>query len=134
MSPLIEKVVLRFINNTHNVVLTRLGFVRSFFRYWSAIDPRTEIPPMGLFPHRAKRAKPYIYSDKEIEQLLNAAKNLPPSTSLRPWTYYTLFGLLAVTGMRISEVIHLEYGDVDLDQMLLTIRMPCFYLVVFING
>ena len=104
----------------------RLGFVRSFARYWSAIDPRTEIPPMGLLPHRAKRAKPYIYSNEEIEQLLNAAKNLPPSTSLRPWTYYTLFGLLAVTGMRISEVIHLEYGDVDLDQMLLTIRLTKF--------
>ncbi len=104
----------------------RLGFVRSFARYWSAIDPRTEIPPMGLLPHRAKRAKPYIYSNEEIERLLNAAKNLPPSTSLRPWTYYTLFGLLAVTGMRISEVIHLEYGDVDLDQMLLTIRLTKF--------
>jgi len=104
----------------------RLGFVRSFARYCSAIDPRTEIPPMGLLPHRAKRAKPYIYSNEEIERLLNAAKNLPPSTSLRPWTYYTLFGLLAATGMRISEVIHLEYGDVDLDQMLLTIRLTKF--------
>lgn len=104
----------------------RLGFVRSFARYWSAIDPRTEIPPMGLLPYRAKRAKPYIYSNEEIEQLLNAAKNLPPSTSLRPWTYYTLFGLLTVTGMRISEVIHLDYGDVDLDQMLLTIRLTKF--------
>ena len=104
----------------------RLSFVRSFARYWSAIDPRTEIPPMGLLPYRAKRAKPYIYSNEEIEQFLNAAKNLLPSTSLRPWTYYTLFGLLAVTGMRISEVIHLEYGDVDLDQMLLTIRLTKF--------
>jgi len=104
----------------------RLGFVRSFARYWSAIDPRTEIPPMGLLPHRTKRATPYIYSNEEIEQLLNAAKNLTPSTSLRPWTYYTLFGLLAVTGMRISEVIHLEHGDVDLDQMLLTIRLTKF--------
>ena len=86
---------------------TRLSFVRSFARYWSAIDPRTEIPPMGLLPYRPKRATPYIYSDEEIEQILNAAKNLSPSKGLRPWTYYTLFGLLAVTGMRISEVIHL---------------------------
>jgi integrase/recombinase XerD len=105
---------------------SRLSFVRSFARYWSAIDSRTEIPPMGLLPYRAKRATPYIYSDKEIEQLLNAAKNLPPSASLRPWTYYTLFGLLAVTGMRISEVICLERSDVDLDRKLLTVRLTKF--------
>jgi integrase/recombinase XerD len=62
---------------------TRLGFVRSFARYWSTMDPRTEIPPIGLLPYRPKRATPYIYSDEEIEQLLNAAKNLPPSTGRR---------------------------------------------------
>ena len=104
----------------------RLSHVRSFARYWSAIDPRTETPPMGLLPYRARRATPYIYSDEEIEHLLNAAKNLPPPTGLRPWTYYTLFGLMAVTGMRISEIIHLECDDIDLDQMLLTVRFAKF--------
>jgi integrase/recombinase XerD len=105
---------------------TRLSFVRSFARYWSAIDPRTENLPMGLLPYRATRATPYIYSGEEIEQLLTAAKNLPPSTSLRPWTYFTFFGLMTVTGMRISEVIRLERGDVDLDQRLLTVRLTKF--------
>jgi integrase/recombinase XerD len=105
----------------------RLSFVRSFARYWSAIDPRTEIPPMGLLPFRSKRATPYIYSDEEIDQVLKAAKNLPPSTGLRPWTYYTLFGLMATTGMRVSEVIHLDRGDdVDLDHKTLTVRLTKF--------
>jgi integrase/recombinase XerD len=105
---------------------SRLSFVRSFARYWSAIDPRTEIPPMGLLPYRPQRAKPYIYSDEEVEQLLKAAKNLAPLTDLRPWTYYTLFGLMAVTGMRISEIIHLERGNVDFDQKFLTISLTKF--------
>lgn len=104
----------------------RLRFVRSFARYWSATDPRTEIPPTGLLPYRTKRATPYIYSDEEIQQILKAAKNLPPSTGLRSWTYYTLFGLMAVTGIRISETIHLDGGDVDLDQQLLTVRLTKF--------
>ena len=39
----------------------RLSAVRSFARYLSAIDPRTEIPPQGLLPYRTQRAKPYIY-------------------------------------------------------------------------
>jgi integrase len=104
----------------------RLSFVRSFARYWSATDPRTEIPPMGLLPYRAKRATPYIYSNEEIEQVLKAARNLPPSTGLRPWTYYSLFGLMAVTGMRIGEVIRLDRSDVDLQQGLLTVRLTKF--------
>lgn len=104
----------------------RLSFVRSFARYWSATDPRTEIPPTGLLPYRYKRATPYIYSDEEIQRILKAAKSLPPSTGLRSWTYYTLFGLMAVTGMRISEIVHLDTGDVDLDQQLLTVRLTKF--------
>ena len=104
----------------------RLGFVRSFARYWSATDPRTEIPPMGLLPYRTKRARPYIYSNDEIHHLLQAAMNLPPSTGLRPWTYHSLFGLMAVTGMRISEVIRLDRTDVDLEQRLLTVRLTKF--------
>jgi integrase len=104
----------------------RLSFVRSFARYWSATDPRTEIPPTGLLPYRTKRATPYIYSNDEIQQILKAARNLPPSTGLRPWTYYSLFGLMAVTGMRISEVIHLDHADVDLKQGLLTVRLTKF--------
>ena len=98
----------------------RLSFVRSFARYWSATDPRTEIPPPGLLPYRPKRAAPYIYSNDEIQQILKAARDLPPSAGLRSWTYYSLFGLMAVTGMRISEVIRLDRADVDLKQELLT--------------
>jgi integrase/recombinase XerD len=105
---------------------TRLSFVRSFARYWSATDPRTEIPPTGLLPYRAKRATPYIYSDGEIQQLLKAAGNLAPPTGLRAWTYCTLLGLMTVTGMRISEVIHLDRDDVDLEQGLLIVRATKF--------
>jgi integrase len=105
---------------------TRLSFVRTFARYWSATDPRTEILPTGLLPYRPKRATPYIYSDEEIQTVLKAAWNLPPSDGLRPCTYYTLFGLIAVTGMRISEVIRLDRDDVDLEEGLLTVRLTKF--------
>jgi len=104
----------------------RLSFVRSFARYWSATDPRTEIPPLALLPHRYKRSTPYIYSNDEIQHLLKAARNLAPPTGLRPWTYHCLFGLMAVTGLRISEAIGLDRQDVDLEQGLLTVRLTKF--------
>jgi integrase len=45
---------------------------------------------------------------------------------LRPVTYETIFGLIAATGLRISEALNLRCGDVDLDQGLLTIRKTKF--------
>jgi integrase/recombinase XerD len=104
----------------------RLGFVRVFARHWSATDPRTEIPPAGLLPFRAQRARPYLYTEQEIQRLLAAAKSLSPASGLRPWTYHCLFGLLAVSGLRISEAIKLERQDVDFYQGVLTIRQTKF--------
>ena len=76
----------------------RLNWVRGFSRHQSATDSRTEIPPLGLLPHRPRRARPYIYSDEEIQRLLEAALSLRPAGGLRRWTYDCLFGLLAVSG------------------------------------
>lgn len=96
----------------------RLAIVRCFARYWSATDSRTQIPPWGLLPHRPNRARPYLYTDKEIERLLHAAQQLG---GLRGLTYYCLFGLLCVTGIRISEALNLRSENVDLAAGLLTI-------------
>ena len=82
----------------------RLTDVRGFAHHVANIDPQTEVPPAGMLPP-LKRAKPYVYSDAEITALLAAALALPPAGALRRWTYHCLFGLFAVTGMRLSEVI-----------------------------
>jgi integrase len=100
----------------------RLSVVRGFARYWSAMDAATEIPPEGLLPFRPGRAKPYLYSDVQIQQLLDAAKNMPATHSLQPYTYHCLFGLLAVTGLRISEALNLRPTDVDWSEGILTVR------------
>lgn len=101
---------------------TRLRVVRQLAQFLSASDPRTEVPPADLLPSTYQRRQPYIYSDEEVLQLVRTAEELPSPTGLRAWTYRTLFGLLAVTGMRHSEVLALDRGDVDLDAGVLTIR------------
>jgi integrase len=103
----------------------RLTDVRGFARHVANFDPETEVPPAGPLP-RLKRAKPYIYSDAEIDALLAAALALPPANGLRRWTYHYLFGLIAVTGMRLSEAIGLQRGDVDLEEGALTVRQSKF--------
>jgi len=96
----------------------RLTVVRGFARYWSATDPRTQIPPWGLLPHRSNRARPYLYTENEIQRLLHAARQLGGLPGL---TYYCLFGLLCVTGIRISEALNLRSENVDLAAGLLTV-------------
>ncbi len=90
----------------------RLGVVRRFAWLMRAEDPRHEVPPSGAFGSRAPRRTPYIYTPEEIGSLLNAASKLGPRSSLRPKVYSTLFGLIAATGMRISEALRLRLADV----------------------
>jgi integrase/recombinase XerD len=107
----------------------RLSWVRSFARYRSAIDSGTQIPPHGLLPFHPKRARPYLYSEEEIDSLLRAALKMPcryERGALRPWVYYCLFGLLSISGLRLSEARNLELQDIDLDAAVLTIRRSKF--------
>jgi site-specific recombinase XerD len=104
----------------------RLDTVRRFAVWRSATDPRTQIPPRRLLPHRCRRNAPYIYTDEEVEQLMAEASRLSSPTGLRALTYATLFGLLAATGLRPGEGIALDVADVDLLGGVLAIRKTKF--------
>jgi integrase/recombinase XerD len=104
----------------------RLNTVRRFAIWRSAADERTEVPPKNLLPYRYHRKPPYIYSDEEIEGLVRAARNLPSPKGLRGPTYATLFGLLAATGMRISEAVSLDRENIDFEEKVLSIRESKF--------
>lgn len=104
----------------------RLSMVRGFARWRHATDPRTEVPPHGLLPHRYARKPPYIYSEAEITAMLATARALPSPSGLRGLTYATLFGLLAVAGVRVSEALRLDRQDVVCETSLLTIRRTKF--------
>jgi integrase len=97
----------------------RLLNVRRFAISMHAEDPRHEVPAAdalgrGLF----RRKLPYIYTADEIQRLMAAAASLPPAGTMRPLTYAMLFGLLAATGMRISEALALRLGDVTEDGLI----------------
>ena len=63
-----------------------------------------------------------MYTDDEVRSLLNACLSLSPNNALRKWTYQGLLGLLAVSGMRLSETLSLRLSDVDLANAVLTVR------------
>ena len=104
----------------------RLTTIRGFALYRCGADPKTEVPHHRLLPFRSQRARPYLYSQKEINRLLDAALTMVSPHPLRQRTYYCLFGLLAVTGIRLGEALNLQPQDVDLSEGVLTIRRSKF--------
>ena len=112
----------------------RLSMVRAFARYLAAYDPATEVPPLGLLPDASRPAIPYLYSPRQIVRLLHAARNCPASIRFpvpwwgrfRGWCWYCFFGLLVVTGMRLSEARNLRDEDIDAKNGVLTIRHTKF--------
>jgi len=99
----------------------RLEIVRCFARHRAMFDPGTQVPPQRLLGPAHQRRDPYIYSSRQIQQLLASAGKLAPRKGLRPMTYRTLLGLLACTGLRISETLKLRRKDADLERGLLLI-------------
>jgi integrase/recombinase XerD len=99
----------------------RLGMVRVFARWLQGHDPRTEVPPAGLIAGKLRRGRPYIYSDNEIAAIVTRAGDLKSRYDLRGWTCSTVFGLIAVTGLRINEALRLDDDDIDFDAGVITV-------------
>ena len=104
----------------------RLSIVRGFARFLVARGEDGEVPGVRVLPGDFRRGQPHIYSDEQLRDLLRAARSLVPVYALRPHVYEALFGVLASTGLRISEALALRKRDVDLDRGVLHIEKTKF--------
>jgi integrase/recombinase XerD len=102
----------------------RLAIARGFARYLQTIDAATQVPPLGVFRTRRHRPAPYLWSTGDIDRLLEAAGAIRPP--LRAATHRALFGLIAVSGMRLGEAVGLHRDDVDFGTGVITIRQAKF--------
>ena len=102
----------------------RLSIARGFAVYLQSLDPATEVPPADLLPRKRRRADPYLYTEAEIADLMDASKTL--RFPLNRVTYQTVIGLLASTGMRIGELIALDRDDLDPKERTLLVRNAKF--------
>ncbi|MCP4257608.1 MAG: tyrosine-type recombinase/integrase [Planctomycetes bacterium] len=103
----------------------RISVVSQLFHFLSQFKPISYLPE----PIRCKVSSrlPYIYSTTEVSALLAKASKLPPGSSLLPYTYNTLFGLLYTTGIRIGEALGINLDDVYLNRQRLHIREGKFH-------
>jgi integrase len=105
----------------------RLELVRTLARYLAPREQGTEVPPRGLLGPAHTRQSAFIYTEANVAALIDTARALGPADSLRPRTFATLIGLLACTGLRISEALTLQDEDADLDIGVLTVRQTKFH-------
>jgi len=103
----------------------RMTVARGFARHMAGIDPRTQVPPLGLLPYRQQWRPPFIYSDSDIQALIAEVPRIVCS-QLRVATYQTLIGLLAATGMRVGEALRLQRSQVDWAEGVLTVHATKF--------
>ncbi len=108
--------------NRRSAWARRLGLLHRFAKYCKAIEPKTEIPPSGIYGSTLHRPTPHIYTSDEIHHLMMATKLMQSTNGLKPIVFKYLIGLLASTGLRISEAIKLTDNDVDLINGVLTIN------------
>jgi site-specific recombinase XerD len=102
----------------------RLNIVRVFARHQAVTEPKTQVPPRHVLGPDFRRKAPHLFTPGQVRQLLRRCRTL--SGQLEPLTYRTVLGLLACTGLRISEALALTLQDVDLAQGVLTVRFSKF--------
>jgi site-specific recombinase XerD len=111
----------------------RLRVVRQFCLYRRRMVPDAFVPDRirhrWLWPPRVARCVPFIFTKKQVRDLLCAALALPdsPHRSGRPRTFFTLLLLLYTAGLRRSEAVRLRVGDIDFTMGTLLIRETKFF-------
>lgn len=98
----------------------RLEIVGTFAKHLIMLEPLTELPPRHALGPAHRRKPAHLFTTGQIQQLLARAGRMPGK--LRWHTYRSLIGLLACSGLRISEALALNLENVDLEHGVLTIR------------
>jgi len=128
--PLTSELILRWATqsdrHTKRYQAARLSVVRGFARFLAAEDGESHVPDMRLLGGCFHRQQPHVYTEEQLRQLLKAAAGLRPVYPLRPHVYEALFGLLASTGLRVSEALALRTSDVDLESCVIRVGLTKF--------
>ena len=98
----------------------RLRDVGRAARFLHLEDAGHEIPPTGIFARSKNKLIPYIFTPNDLRRLLDAAVELHRHQyyPVQRQRYAMLFGLVAATGLRVSEALDLRLGDILPDGVL----------------
>ena len=93
-----------------------IASLRSFFQYLVRSRRIQKDPTENLKPPKVEKKAPEILTVDEVDRLLA----LPDRRTAKGMRDRAMLQLLYTTGMRVSELVHLKMGDVDLEFGYLT--------------
>lgn len=106
----------------------RYNALRGFYRYAVSRGLVATSPLPDVIPKRPPAFQPYIYSQAELKRLLNSIESCRRRRSdIGSPLLRCLFLLMYGAALRISEVLSLTVGDVDLANRIITIRDSKFF-------
>jgi len=127
--PLTRNIVLQWISKGSSSDKTRgrkIEVIRPFSKYVASFDDQAEAIYDKIYKNIHDRPVPYIYKEEEVIKLMEQSKTLHSPDGIRAKTIEIVIGLLWSTGLRPSEPIRLETGDVDFKNRVLHIRNTKF--------
>ena len=87
-----------------------IASLKNFYRFLISQDFLRENPANALVPEKAEQRLPQILTGKEVEILLEQ----PECTDLKGYRDRAMLELLYATGIRVSELIALDFADVNI--------------------
>jgi integrase/recombinase XerD len=104
-----------------STVARKMAALKSFASYLHRSEATPELLGRELVVPRVKKARPHAISTAEVELLLQAPLRQQPA---RPEQVRDLamLELLYASGLRVSELVSLDLGDLDIDGMTMVLR------------
>jgi len=108
---------------------SRMRLVRNLCLFRRRREPVCFVPDQALFPPHHQYVQPYIFTEREIAQLIDTTGTLLTTRAypLRALVFRLGIGLLYTTGLRRGELLRLRVGDHDPCTQSLLVRPSKFH-------
>lgn len=107
---------------------SRYSALHGFYDYLLIRDYVKKSPLPTILPERPKALTAYIFSDSELKSIFQASLTYSKRRSnISPYMVQTVLFITYALGLRISETLSIKLGDIDMNNLVITLRGTKFY-------
>jgi len=105
-----------------------LGVISCFFNWLIQQERLQGSPVKSLSRRKSTLPRPFLFKPEQIKKVMQLAGQLPDNSKAvnRSSTYTLIFSLMYGLGLRVGEVVKLQYADINFDRQYLEIKKSKF--------